>query len=38
MNDCHNCIFKKNVPGDEHIACAHPDPDMTGNKQAIKNG
>lgn len=24
MSNCHNCVFKRNIPGDCHIACAHP--------------
>lgn len=24
MSNCHNCVFKKNIPGDCHVACAHP--------------
>ena len=38
MLNCHKCIHKRKVPGDEHIACAKPDPNMTGSDHGIKNG
>lgn len=36
--DCHKCINKKEVPGNAHIQCNKPDPDMKGNSRAIKRG
>ena len=38
MNECWKCINKREVPGDAHIACANPDPDMKGNPHGIRNG
>lgn len=38
MNECHSCIYKRNVPGDAHIACAKPDPAMTGHQHGIDKG
>lgn len=37
-NECNRCIHKRNVPGECHIQCAKPDPDMQGNIHGIKNG
>jgi hypothetical protein len=37
-DSCYNCIYKRNVPGDAHIACSNPDPNMTGNPHGIKKG
>ena len=37
-NECYYCAHKRDVPGNCHIKCVEPDPDMVGNKQAIKNG
>lgn len=37
-NDCGNCRFKRDVPGNSHIQCVKPDPDMTGNQHGIKEG
>ncbi len=37
-NNCHNCEFKREVPGDCHIQCVNPDPLMTGNAHGIRNG
>lgn len=36
--NCYNCEFKRNVPGDCHIQCVNPDPEMIGNAHGIKNG
>jgi len=36
--NCHNCHFKRNIPGDTHIACIKPDEQMTGDQYGIKNG
>ena len=37
-NKCWECVNKKEVPGNAHIRCAKPDPDMIGNPHGIKNG
>ena len=37
-NECLLCVNKREVPGNAHIACANPDPEMTGNDHGIKNG
>jgi len=36
--ECWRCKFKREVPGDAHIRCTNPDPDMTGNEHGIRNG
>lgn len=38
MNECYLCIHSRNVPGNTHIACAKPDPQMTGDPHGIRNG
>ncbi len=38
MNDCKNCIYKMNIPGDTHIQCRNPDFEMTGDSHGIRNG
>lgn len=38
MNECYSCRFKRNVPGDAHIRCTNPDPNMTGNTHGIRSG
>ena len=38
INDCWMCIHKRDVPGDTHIRCANPDPQMTGHPHGIRNG
>ena len=35
---CYECKFKRDVPGDAHISCVNPDPQMTGNERAIQHG
>ncbi|MBC8551707.1 MAG: hypothetical protein H8D23_18830 [Candidatus Brocadiales bacterium] len=37
-NECWYCEFKRAVPGNAHISCVNPDPDMTGNEHGIKHG
>ena len=37
-DNCEVCKHKRYVPGDTHIACVRPDPDMTGDPHGIKNG
>ena len=36
--ECYSCKHKRNVPGNAHILCANPDPEMTGDPHGIKNG
>lgn len=36
--NCYKCKFKRSVPGDCHISCASPDPNMTGDPHGIRNG
>jgi hypothetical protein len=38
MNSCYDCTFMRKVPGDAHIACVNPDPDMKGNLHGIRSG
>lgn len=35
---CYNCKSRRNVPGNEHIACVNPDPEMTGHQHGIREG
>ena len=37
-DDCYQCKYKRNVPGNAHIACANPDQEMTGHPHGIKKG
>lgn len=37
-NECYSCSHKSNVPGNCHIRCDEPDPDMTGDRVGEKNG
>jgi hypothetical protein len=36
--ECRECKYKRLIPGEEHIACAHPDPSMKGHPIGIKRG
>lgn len=38
MNECHQCAERRSVPGNAHIRCNNPDPDMKGNLHGIKHG
>ena len=38
MNECYRCKNRRNVPGDCHIQCIKPDPEMTGNQRGIDKG
>jgi len=38
MNECYDCDFRRNVPGDMHIICINPDSEMEGNEHGIKKG
>lgn len=36
MNECYRCCYRRNVPGDAHSACGHPDLNgVTTNLQNI---
>lgn len=35
---CFKCKHKQPVPGDTHIACWRPDPQVRGDAHGIKNG
>ncbi len=37
-NECYQCIYKRKVPGNAHVACANPDASMTGDSYGIWNG
>ena len=37
-SDCYECQNKRNLPGDAHISCGNPDPNMKGNPHGIRNG
>jgi hypothetical protein len=36
--ECYDCRNKRSVPGNCHIECVRPDPEMTGVKYGIDNG
>lgn len=38
VNNCKQCKFRREVPGNCHIACDNPDTDMTGDPHGIKQG
>ena len=38
MNNCWSCKNKEEVPGNCHIRCTKPDPDMTGKEHGIRKG
>lgn len=35
---CWYCQHRRDVPGNAHIRCVKPDPDMTGDEHGIRNG
>ena len=35
---CYNCAHKRTVPGDCHIKCVNPDPNMTGSPHGMARG
>ena len=37
-DECYSCKHKREVPGNAHIQCVKPDPDMVGNKHGIEKG
>jgi hypothetical protein len=38
MTECRSCQYRRTIPGDMHISCANPDPEMTGNEHGIRKG
>lgn len=36
--DCYQCVNMRKVPGNYHIRCANPDPNMTGHPHGIRMG
>lgn len=37
-HNCYTCAHMRNVPGDCHIQCVKPDPDMKGDQHGINMG
>lgn len=37
-NECYECVYQSPNPGDAHISCMNPDPDMCGNAHGIDRG
>ena len=37
-NECWSCQHKENVPGNSHIQCNKPDPNMKGNAHGRASG
>ena len=37
-SNCYKCIYMRRVPGDCHIRCVNPDPEMKGVPHGVKNG
>ena len=38
MNECDSCEHRRAIPGDAHIACINPDPNMEGDIHGIRSG
>jgi len=38
MTECYDCKHKRDVPGNCHIRCANPDPNMQGHQYGIHHG
>lgn len=36
--ECWSCKHQQKVPGNAHIKCAKPDPEMRGSPHGVKNG
>ena len=34
-NNCHNCVNKRDIPGDAHISCANPSMFIKGDEHGI---
>jgi len=37
INNCYQCRYKKDIPGNCHIQCLNPDKKMTGKQHGIDN-
>ena len=37
MTECDTCKHRQTIPGDKHIACSKPDPNMTGARHGKIN-
>lgn len=37
-DDCYQCAHHRDIPNHAHIACAKPDPAMTGNEIGVQGG
>lgn len=37
-NECYQCVSHKKVPGNCHIGCGNPDPNMQGDPHGVRNG
>ena len=37
MTECRMCDHSREVPGNTHIRCLDPDPDMTGHPHGVQN-
>lgn len=38
VSECYDCQYKQNIPGNCHIKCVNPDPEMTGKTYGMLNG
>ena len=38
INNCYECKHRRDVPGNCHIECTKPDPNMKGDPHGIRNG
>jgi hypothetical protein len=38
INECWECIHKRNVAGNAHIMCVTPDRKMTGKQHGVDSG
>ena len=38
INECYSCKYKRDVPGNTHVLCSMPDPNMTGNNHGVAHG
>ena len=38
INECYSCKHMYKVPGNTHIGCSNPDPNMTGRRHGIEKG
>ena len=36
--ECSVCVHRRSIPGDCHIRCANPDPDMIGHEAGVRQG